>query len=554
MDNKIQKKESTFLDHDVDVDSLYKTLILEIDNFRSYTDISDPILSVENLLNKTNTIINFSEIRKSSSLQESRLHTFYRLIGLPIVSENGMYYSPGFNKNDNSEKIQKTKINILKNFSSEYLNGFSDREEYYKTIVPEALSKDYIGSYYILTSFNLRKLDIAFDKSTELFSNLSIEQTFDLLSFDSRGLDLSELKFQDGSKILESSDYTAQRSKLLRPIGVDPRIDFSVTPSTRRMAQPFLKKEDIEIRNNEFLKKPFIEKVISERFNSSLTKSIFPEFVKQASDYYKTFSIISEDETFREVVKINPDAYKQDDDKIRELRFLEAIKKIRGLAFVLKYEKEIITKAQSENFWLPKITSKDLSNFNLTDANLFGDNNVNSFFYTDVDKKYINIKKEQELSESLKNLNNLLLSNIKNNDPSQFVFDNYLNFLDGDADRYSPDKKEMIAKTEKRRSNNISQGNKSFVNIERILGDFSGLGILDVICYITALYLLPKENILGLLDDAAFARCKNILKIPDTQVKSDVLSSMKEYVKNLHSMYALAEKIVLDIHVLGNNK
>jgi hypothetical protein len=556
MDNKISKKDNTFLDHDVQVDDLYKSLILEIDNFRSYTDITDPSFNTQILNEKKDGTINFGELKKSNTPQESRIHTFYRLIGLPIVSDkqnsnNGnVFFSPGFNKSDNTDKSQKTKLSILKSFSKEYSEGFLDREEYYKTTVIEALKKNYIGSFYILTLFNIRQIDIQFSKSSELFKDFYEQQTFDLIPTDSLGRNLSELKNSDGSFIFDNSSYVKQRSHFTRPLGVDPRIDATVIPSSRRLCQPFLKsKEDASVVKDEYLKKPFIEKIITERFSSNLSKTIFPDFIQQASNYYKDFNIISEDPLFKGTVKGTPDEYKQDDDKIKELRFLESVKKIRGLAFVLKSQKEIIARAQSNNFWLP-IVSGEYPDIKFTSSNVLTDD-INSDFYRPNDVTLIVTKYEQAYKDSVNNLNNLL-SNQKNNDPRTFAFDQFLNFLDSDAEKYSPDKTEVIKNLTKKRDSNISSGNEALLVIEKIMGEFSGLGILDVICLITSLYLIPKESILGLLDDAAFSRCKDILKIPDSQARSGIVESLQELNKQVHAMYTLSEKIILDVIVLNN--
>lgn len=548
MDNKTVKKQQQYQDHDVDVDSLYQTIISEIDKYRSFTDITDPIF----MTGLSNSGINYSELKSSQTYQESRIHAFYRLIGLPVISDkfsNGInYYTPGFNGETNGDvELEKNKFNLFKKFGKDYAKSLTDRESYYNSDIIQSLKKEYIGSYYILTLFNLRKADSAYEKSESTFSNLDKEQEYEILPYDSLGRELSLLKKDDETYISDDSDFSTVRSHLIRPTVVDPRIELTVTPSSKRICQPFLlKQEHSQITKEQLLKKPFIEQIIKERVSPKASNNLYPDFIKQALEYYKKFDSISSDDLFSSITT----DYVQDTNALPTLRLLEAIKKIRGLAFVLKSQKEIISTLQVKNFWLPKLNNDNIdSGFSSKELSI-NDQNLNTF-YSKQDQNIVNLDNEQSLKQLSKNISNIL--NPTTNNTSDFIFDQFLSFLDNEADAYTPDKTKQISDMKKSRAFNIDNGNKALLTIEKIMGEFSGFGLLDAICIITALYVMPKENLLGLLDDESFLRCKTQLSLPNNQEKSNIIFSLEELNKQIHAMYNLSEKIFTDVIILNNN-
>src|ERR1700678_1107164 len=100
----------------IDIDQLYADFIQEIDANRSIANIRVGTNALNNL--QLSTIAGITnKTKKESTVQESRVHAFYRLLGLPIVAQNGQFYNPGLDTVvDPNRTIDKSlKITIANN-------------------------------------------------------------------------------------------------------------------------------------------------------------------------------------------------------------------------------------------------------------------------------------------------------------------------------------------------------------------------------------------------------------------------------------------------------
>src|SRR3954466_461034 len=101
---------------DFDIDKLSQKFIKPIDNVRSST--IPPRISLDKSSSSKKTItIAQAIINESAGLQvdfreptESRIHAFYRLIGLPVMDDSGNFFNPGFNPDEVNNSIKHFKI------------------------------------------------------------------------------------------------------------------------------------------------------------------------------------------------------------------------------------------------------------------------------------------------------------------------------------------------------------------------------------------------------------------------------------------------------------
>jgi hypothetical protein len=98
--------------------------------------------------------------------------------------------------------------------------------------------------------------------------------------------------------------------------------------------------------------------------------------------------------------------------------------------------------------------------------------------------------------------------------------------------------------------------------IEMIMGEFSGLGLADIVAIMGALYVMPLNdpaskgtgNLLGFLDEDAVIRAEEILVLPDgtlQNVRSGITPAMTSLCNTVNSFYQIMDQIFQDY--MNNN-
>jgi hypothetical protein len=82
--------------------------------------------------------------------------------------------------------------------------------------------------------------------------------------------------------------------------------------------------------------------------------------------------------------------------------------------------------------------------------------------------------------------------------------------------------------------------------IEIIMGEFSGLGLCDILAIVASLYIIPADKLLGFLDEDAFDRMKSALNLPDASRDSNLTSCLNELTNTVKDFYNLMDKLYLD--------
>jgi len=101
-----------------------------------------------------------------------------------------------------------------------------------------------------------------------------------------------------------------------------------------------------------------------------------------------------------------------------------------------------------------------------------------------------------------------------------------------------------LKELENKRNSGLNFGSKALRNIEIIMGEFSGLGLCDIIAIIASLYTVEKKYLVGLLDDDAFERMKSQFNFTD---RADITSSLTAFEAMVKSYYNLMDKVYEDI-------
>lgn len=499
-----QEEYSQDINLEVDIEKIYKNFIMEIDKIRSHLSVQDN--SSLNTITSTSNTTSPATLKNDKGPQESRCHAFYRLLGLPVVGyplDGYAYYSPGFDKPNNSDQTisdKKLKIaqSIFKNIDLK--NMLDERENnprYYSSIFN---SQGVEATILAMASCDLRPFSISFANLTGPLDTNTNHQTYDT--------ELARLINESFSKNLgedvNDGYYTEpNRTHLLAPLMVDPRIDFNVYPKRNTLAVPFLaNKSETKLSDGIFLKRPYIEKVCRDRFDTSdksielgeSTKAILLDIVNNKA--------LTNDSLIKKAT---------DPNKITSslVQFTNYINSIRSVLLKLKESINAVnpvlnmTNISNASWnWVPIVNKNGLETLCTTQDILASLSNNSYYFNTQKDQELISLLYQKGLNDISNKLNT-----VQAPDVGDFAFDN----TELTPDNNSSD---SIKDLSQARIDDLSESRKKYCDaanqavriIEIIMGEFSGLGLIDILAISATFWIMDEADLLGLLDDIAIDR------------------------------------------------
>jgi len=535
-----------------DIDQIYTDFIKEIDANRSLSNVN--IQVDKNTLNSFD-IDTIAGINKSLKIedtpQESRLHCFLRLIGFPVVGNGDRFYNPGHDVMDGVKSMPLTeKINIansplqgFKEFSAKRENYVNDIKAIWEvrpvTITASALA--------VSSSLNIRLFSVPVDKSVDAFDFEIKNQSY-----------VCELKSVVGEHKVNLSEYvdslgnSPDKSKLfptryhyIKPLIVDPRIDFSCNPASRKVAVPFVfDKTKLLVSENTFVKRPLIEKIIRERFDSRNQKDITSSQSNLKNEILSIPTITDK----KLIEQVSNDLYGLDD----KIQFQKYLFIIAAMCKELVQAQVDIQATQALYYWVPAVSTSgpeggsQVTPIIITSKLPTGDNNN---FVTAADKETINATLAQAANQF-----NAQTMKTKEPDLGGTAFDKFSTTWGDDTSKGMGDlTKESLDSSNKQRDHDLSIANSALRTIEIIMGEFSGLGLCDIIAIIGALYVMPRKDLVGFLDDDAYSRMIVSLNLdlaalsgsdpdlPSTRVS--ISNAHASLMKNMKNFYNLMDDI-----------
>jgi len=240
------------------------------------------------------------------------------------------------------------------------------------------------------------------------------------------------------------------------------------------------------------------------------------------------------------------------DDSLKKFNTKEAEENITFYNFIA-YAKAI-SKAVKEN--IKKVKEIQKRYHILPVPNPAGpENGINSskIYYQDTDFNTVNDNKIVELSKiEILNTLTLSLNNYVNNENSQTntitgkkpiaVFPISMHQLPGSGDVTKTLLETLVAE----RDNMFSQANKALQEIEYALGEFSGFGICDAFVIQTALMLMDKLALAGLLDQDALNRMQSFPELKIVGTPLGIEASLQELESKVSALYQLFDQIYQD--------
>lgn len=492
---------------DLNIDQLVKLILNPIDSIRSQTG--------------------------TDGFLESRCNAFYRMVGFPVAADGSNYFSPGYDVNlninsDNLKNRDKIIEKLIKN-NNIIFQQLAPREE-----IPRFYSKIFayggfnstavaLGSMYIRT-FEKQFGDtepLEFDKNQIQTVSQRINE---LTSFYSS----NEEQFAQFNTI-KSTSTTFLSNHYLKPFIVDPRIQ--IKPDSNLMAAPFLKDAtQLKSFSSTLHQRPYIERVISIRLNNQNTTDTSIDINSIIDDIKENSNVID-----NVLLKISNDPEKtlQNSDNVV---FNNYFKLMRALIKKLCESVKSLHDIKLQSNFQPVPDAK---------YGLEGNGTINPVEIDSNNKELENNILDAYAKNALKNISfasDLGLQGSTNE--HGFVFSGLDDMVFSAEKTVDTDQPDQLEKLINIRENLGKIGLKELQTIEYIMGEFSGLGLIDIVAIQSAFWLMDRGKLLGLIDNDAYDRMikyRPNINVSGISRETDILAALKEYEKQLKGVYNLIQ-------------
>ena len=488
------------------VPDLAKKYLFPIDNFRSITlptqaNPAKPGEEYKNLYKDGNRPI------------ETRAHAFYRMIGFPVATSSG-FYNPGFNPlgHPNPDKVKNVDTDF---FSSPMLSATFNRQVMVRGMKSIFERQDLASALYAIVLMTPRPFQVLDDGKGPFDED---KQTG---TVDSRREDVDYFKLYNEDLILEIEELSSFFSiyppganldtwnHVLRPFVCDPWICRVAQPNSIQIAAPFMEKvkEATAIEPNVYVSRPFIEQVIVESFRSAeITDTKFLDELTGVLKPVDGSSLASLDVTVLQdtiIALADDNNLEISESEIKEMfgeytslqvvRVSELVKIIKYVVGELHEAMLEVDKQRMQINWVP-MPHPEGPEMGVYGARLYNTGTSNS---AEIDQKIAALDAKEMLADR---------DRTKEQGDNEFVgsYASPFQYNPGGTDTKKI-KNERKALADKR--NQIGHGAfNAMGTIEIIMGEVSGLGLIDVLAIYAALWSMEQKYLLGLLDDDAFYR------------------------------------------------
>jgi hypothetical protein len=544
--------QSNYLDsQNFDVDNLdmvkfYNTFMSVIDGLRSMSSILKNTDMFDDLNIDTYQTIN-SKIKPESAAQESRCHAFFRWIGFPVIAEDKLkFYNPGHCINSLNKNITiETRLEIANSIDDKFGKLSLKRELYSNRIlnafsIPNSINASALS---LLSGANIRKFSDHFQNIDPFdFESKNQQYKIDTQQIVGRniGIELSSFADVDGNMPSGySADVIKKQAHYIKPFIVDPRIDFCVSPSYNKIGVPFVPDNSfLRDAEGKSVRRPLLEKIIRERFSVSNSQSSMGTNQKANINYIKTTDTIKDEDLLKIVGKMIGNL-----EFAEQNQFTYFLNLARIMMKKLIEAQNLIKKAQSHYYWLP-ISGTIGPETGCTVqpvlvSNVFYNTRKNLITASDrvlaTSFVKVELNKNSVAGNSAEGVTEVLDFGLSNDD-----------HIDPKSSKHLGDLAEKnLTQLNKLRSKQLDKAGQALQTVELIMGEYGGLGLCDIVAVFSALYLMPKEYLLGFLDIDAFSRMKIALNI-DPGTQKSIINSQKILNVYVSNFYYLMDKLYDD--------
>jgi hypothetical protein len=530
--------------YEIDINKMYTDWIVPIEDIRSNSGLNPFNKDLVNHLNTTTFKVTdlYAKVQIDKSVQESRCHAFYRFIGLPVVSASGSFFNPGFDIINCAGRTFTTdaKIQIVKAQDKKFQALSEERERYYLNFNSVFATTTTIDASVLgLSSGGTQKLRLfnsPFNKSADPTDYNTTNQQYDVNHIalvgatkkGSNNKDLINFKDASGNSPKNTSLFT-QRKHIIKPFVVDGRIDFIVSPQTKLVSVPFVRdNNDLKVSATTNVIRPYLERVIRDRLNINDETKTAGTNINNLLSYFSDDPTIKQDSLLKLVA--NKKLYKTD-----QVRFTDNVNAIRTMIVKLVDSQRIIRAVQSRYYFVPVFASNGPEGGGKVQG-VFPPQNIGADLVTNLDKAIFTAIAKDAMDK---------ISGLGVAEKDKPVFVTNTTFASNSAplgDNNSVNKDTLATD----RSNQMSKAIDALRTVEIIMGEFSGLGLCDVVAMVSALNIIDTKDLLGLLDDDAWSRMKNdssMASAKDAERTGSVTAALASLTTTVQQFYTLMDEI-----------
>ena len=470
---------------------------------------------------------------------ESRCHAFFRNIGFPVVSPNGSFYNDGHDPHKSVTESTRSSVEMTLYLNNDLIRLIKAREDDVKVRRDIFAKQDDIATAYALMLCKPRPFLSA---QTGQNNPFAIDQQ--KTPIESRKQELNSLN------VTNVPDIVTNVPHILKPFIVDPYLAGSVDPEqTKRVAVPFLASPGelstgVDEKGNKTMAiRPLLEQVIYNRLQVKETDTGFVTVAKNLLASPK--KVISEDvkSTLLALSGQNSLEYVGQDiiDAIQDFTTLEStiaktlIKGIKSSVHELNLSTIDLANVRSRTKFQPIV-------------------DVNGPEFPQGGKLYtanwVVEQSEAQINEAILNLRQVLNEILQGNSDSRIGNRTYVGGISVDLTK---DLKPSI-KNIRREVDELGRVSLNLLaNIEKITGEVSGLGIVDILAIHTALYTIDMRYLIGFLDAASLLRLKqNFSELVNDEIKSQlsgnrpsIIECLNEFEKVFFNILAFADSLII---------
>lgn len=510
--------------YEIDIDQIYNDYIQNIDNKRSHVNVRGQ--NTQQLLAAiggnpeaptTNNLV------PAKSLQESRCHAFFRIIGFPVVNHNqSKYYNPGHDIIYGQRSIDlAAKIAIAEDSIANFDMLSNAREQYPLRSMKIFATPNTIDAGVLSLSGGanpggMRPFSSPFLINQQPFDVVATNQAYSGVYVsivgggspgDSGEGNINLIQYYDASyNTPASTTLTPDKYHIIKPFIVDPRIDFTCSPSTNRIGVPFVPNNSfLQISSTVYAEPPILEIVIRDRFTVTNQLQNSGDITQQFATVIKEASTAPPDQSLLGQISQN---------NIQQLstnsQFVQFVNIVQAMVKKLVEAQKNIASAQSQYYWVPVPSTSGPEGgssiqgvFLPPTVAVQTANNITPLV-TSYDADILIRTAQSLFSQTQQNAQ--ASSAIGQPDPGGFAVSLKNSLGPSSTSSYVNSSMVNLDGLTSRRQGILSKSSDSLRTIEIIMGEFSGLGLCDMIAVLGALYTMPPLSLLGFLDIDAFAR------------------------------------------------
>jgi hypothetical protein len=580
---------------DIDIEQFYNDIITSIDQIRSHISIAKSAQVIQSMIQalaNNSTTDPYLFIKKMvvdpKNPQETRCHAFYRLLGLPAVSPDGSLYSPGFDKSQNTlsnPNILQQHLNVINGINKAGLFATMDaRETYINSILSIfSLSNEASGvpninaSVLALSSIsggNVRKFSSSVSKSSDPFDVNIFDQSYTIGNQNGQVFNsvntalLTNYLGPDGiipltllNKILPlQQSLLSTRAHLIKPFMVDPRSDFTINPPNGFVCAPFATDKSKTLYAQDiYLTRPYIETICRQRCNNFLNQNNQTSGQgAQSPRYQDLLDFIQNTSNVRNQDLLNSLAATPT-QTVSDQVLLKYVNIMNSMVNKLSEAIKIVQNAEIEHQYIPLCDSRG-PEFGSTTPDIYLIPGSNGATLDPIILQ--SYQRDQDIITytaqiQLQNVN----AQVQQPDLGNFAFQGAGSIPDDkSSEAFGNRLQDTLDTLIGERTDVCNKAGDALRTIEIIMGEFSGLGLCDILALFTALWTVDEQTLIYLLDDQAFERLYMDPTLRDSVVQSrysanqegeeeiDGKTALTNLETQIRTMYALMDKLYSDVH------